>query len=298
MLNHFQWESYLFQEVTTVAPLAGPIIARFERWYFDRNGQSNNTRSTWETDYWEVYKRLEPGSPLTQEVIEDLIRRTEPNTRTRKRYCMALKRLAEFGELPVNIKRIQELKGNYGAQSVEPRELLSDERIERIWEQIEEPWLKLWWGYLATYGLRNHELYYLDNQDVLNGGHTVTIKRYTKTKRQRIAYPLPRRWVDQFDLRKSIDLEPTPGVLNKRLGEKISKTFQSRNLPTPYTLRHCWRERAIRQSINPSVAARSLGHSVAISQQHYTTWISEQTCEETFQRAEEMGRNAGSTPHS
>jgi integrase len=278
--------------------LAGTLIPRFEAWYFETRGRTERTETTWETDYWEVYKRIAPEARLTQDLLEELIRRTKPNSRSRKRYCQAIKKLIEFGELNLNLRRIQELKGSYSSGSVEPKTLLTDEEIEQIWAQIDEPWLRLCFGYLVTFGLRNHELYYIDNQDLLAGGHTIVIGRNTKSKRQRVAYALPRRWIEQFELRQELTLKPKPGKTNRRLGEVFSQAFLSRNLPSPYTFRHCWRERAIRLGVDPSVAAKSLGHSVSVSQQHYTAWISEKTCDLAFERAEEMGRNAGSVPQS
>lgn len=298
-LNLFNWNDYLETAVdSSNAPLAGSLIPKFEAWYFETRGRTESTETTWETDYWEVYKRLAPDTRLTQDLVEDLIRRTKPNSRSRKRYCQAFKKLAEFGELDLNLRRIQELKGSYSSQSVKPKILLTDAEIEQIWGQIDEPWLRLCFGYLATFGLRNHELYYIDNQALLEGEHTIIIGRNTKSKRQRVAYALPRRWIEQFELRQELKLEPKPGKTNRRLGEVFSQAFLNRNLPSPYTFRHCWRERAIRWGVDPSVAAKSLGHSVTVSQQHYTAWISEKTCDLAFERAEQMGRNAGSVPQS
>ena len=298
-LNLFNWNDYSdIPADRSKAPIAGALIPKFEAWYFETRGRSGSTETTWETDYWEVYKRIDPEARLTQDLLEDLIRRTKPNSRSRKRYYQALKKLAEFGELEVNLKRIQELKGNYSSESVEPKTLLTDEEIEELWSQIDEPWLRLCFGYLVTFGLRNHELYYLDNQALLEGGYTIIVGRNTKSKRQRVAYALPRQWIEQFELRQEFKLEPTPGKTNRRLGEVFSQAFLNRNLPSPYTFRHCWRERAIRWGVDPSVAAKSLGHSVSVSQQHYTAWISEKTCDLAFERAEEIGRNAGSVPQS
>ena len=194
-LNNFSWTKYLGEDDESNLPKAGDLIPKFEKWFFDRNGRTRSSETTWGTDYWEVYKRLDPEARLTQKTLEELICRTKPNSRSRKRYCQALKKLAEFGNLKVNLARIQELKGNYSSNSVEPRDLLTDEEIEQLWGQIGDPWIKLCFGYLATFGLRNHELY-IDNQPLLEGGHTIIVSKNTKSKRQRTAYELPRKWIE------------------------------------------------------------------------------------------------------
>lgn len=103
-LNLFDWNDYLTKPVDdTRAPMAGDVIPKFEKWYFEARGRNSRTETTWATDYWEVYKRIDPEAKLTQDLIEQIIRGTKPNSHNRKRYCQALKKLAEFGNLEINL---------------------------------------------------------------------------------------------------------------------------------------------------------------------------------------------------
>ncbi|NJK64910.1 MAG: hypothetical protein HC921_21390 [Synechococcaceae cyanobacterium SM2_3_1] len=115
---------------------------------------------------------------------------------------------------------------------------------------------------MATFGVRNFESWFVDIQDLLNGGYTIRVLP-SKTQRERIARALPRIWIDRIGLRCPSPLkQPDPNKTHGELGDAVTHMFTNKGLPGPYNLRHGWRERAIRYGIDPSVAARSLGHSV------------------------------------
>ena len=283
MLNQFDWQDFMVRSVKVrEGPLGREVVSQFKDWYFGTRGRTEQTHTTWKTEYEQVFKVLDPTMPLSQEEVEAFVLAgSEPNTRTRKRFVMAMRKLCEFAEVPINVRRFRELAGSYQPGET-PRQLLSDEEVEKIWGQIDSPHVKLWWGYLATFGLRNHELFHLDASELLKGGRTIEVSERAKSKARRVVYPLPSRWIERFELRQVLGLEPEAGVLNRTLGARITKAFQRHHLPEPYTLRHCWKERAIRLGIDPAIAARSLGHSPMVSQKHYTRWMGEQSVAEVF----------------
>lgn len=288
-LNQFDWTDHLDER--EVCPQAGDIFAAFEAHYFTRRRRDEQTESTYRSEYQEVFKRIDPEARLTESIILKTIRRTEPDTRSRKRYCNALAKLVDFARLPIDARKIKDLQGSYGVDMTTPRTLLTDEQIESFWEQIEDPLVKLYWGYLATYGCRPSDLFHMDNSGLLNGEWTVKFSKKTKYRKERVAFPLPKRWVEKFQLRQTFDLGPTVGKSNQTLGGRISKAFKLRDLPQPYTLRHCWKARSIVCGVDPAIAARSLGHSVVVSQQHYTAHMLLQDSQVIFERADEMYRN-------
>ena len=58
------------------------------------------------------------------------------------------------------------------------------------------------------------------------------------------------------------------------LGRRVSEQFRRYNLPiTPYDLRHAWAVRTIHIGLPDTVAARMMGHSVAIHTRTYHHWI-------------------------
>jgi hypothetical protein len=227
VLNQFDWQEFMVQSVKAQAGLlARDLIPQFKTWYFGTRGTTEQTRTTWKTEYEQVFKVLDPTTPLVQDPLESFIlAHSEPNTRTRKRFVMAIRKLCEFAGVPVNIRRFRELSGAYQPGEMS-RQLLSDQDIEQIWGQIDSPHVQLWWGYLATFGLRNHELFHLDASELLSGGKTIRVSDRAKSKKTRVVYPLPSDWVETFKLRQPLDLHPEPGVLNRTLGARITKAFQ------------------------------------------------------------------------
>jgi len=127
-----------------VGPEAGPLAARYEQWFFATKGETSSSRYTWEKDYLAVYRKIPSHAELTEEFIISFIQEhSQPNTRSRKRYTQALRKLAEFAELPIRMKKLQQLSGNYGRPgTLKPRKLLTDEEIIEIWSILDNPLAK------------------------------------------------------------------------------------------------------------------------------------------------------------
>ena len=60
----------------------------------------------------------------------------------------------------------------------------------------------------------------------------------------------------------------------QQVGRRVSEQFRRYDLPiTPYDLRHAWAVRTIHIGLPDTVAARMMGHSVAIHTRTYHHWI-------------------------
>ena len=60
----------------------------------------------------------------------------------------------------------------------------------------------------------------------------------------------------------------------QQVGRRVSEQFRRYALPiTPYDLRHAWAIRTIHIGLPDTVAARMMGHSVAIHTRTYHHWI-------------------------
>jgi len=60
----------------------------------------------------------------------------------------------------------------------------------------------------------------------------------------------------------------------QQVGRRVSEQFRRYGLPiTPYDLRHAWAVRTIHIGLPDTVAARMMGHSVAIHTRTYHHWI-------------------------
>jgi integrase len=95
-------------------------------------------------------------------------------------------------------------------------------------------------------------------------------------------WPFQPEWVDQFNLRSLADgsaqLPPVGTDLRRttlqQVGRRVAEQFRRYGLPfTPYDLRHAWALRTIHMGLPDTVAARMMGHSVAIHTRTYHHWI-------------------------
>jgi integrase len=285
--NTFDWQVYL--------PIIGggrlnqmdlsEKLAAFEADFFEQAAQKNSTasaRTTWEKAYCPYIQKLEAiaqASPRLSlsEAIYAAIHATRPNSRSRQVCCTALGALADFlhVELPIDLKT---LWGNYSPNHTQLRNLPSDQEIVALFNQIPNPAWRWVYGIMATYGLRNHEVFFCD-YSALQTGHAdaiVEVLSTTKTGNHEV-WPFHPEWVDQFNLRQ-IQLPPIETDLNQttlqRIGQLVSRQFRRYQLPfSPYDLRHAWAVRTIHFGLPDTVAARMMGHSVAIHTRTYHRWL-------------------------
>ena len=95
-------------------------------------------------------------------------------------------------------------------------------------------------------------------------------------------WPFQPEWVDRFSLTSlGSHEEALPQIQTdlrrttlQQVGRRVSEQFRRYALPiTPYDLRHAWAVRTIHIGLPDTVAARMMGHSVAIHTRTYHHWI-------------------------
>ncbi len=268
--KEFGWEQYIKveseEEIT-----AGDLIARFEKFYFQKRQRNFKSETTWKVDYYNIFKKLDASKPLTNAAIIDCCTSTEPETRQRKRACIALGALANFAEIEINLKPYI---GAYAAKSHSPRDLPNDAQIAKTYYAIANPNWRWVYGMLAVYGLRNHEVFRLDLRSLAAGDPIVTVLPNTKTGTRRVwgFYP---EWFDEWKLWEiklpNVDVDRS----NAAVGRAVTQYFR-RYLPFhPYDLRHCWAIRTLEFGLDVTLAAQQMGHSVKVHTDLYHHWISE-----------------------
>jgi integrase len=148
--------------------------------------------------------------------------------------------------------------------------------------QIPNPAWRLAYGLMATYGLRNHEVFFCDCSGLARGGDRVLRVLPTSKTGEHQVWPFLPEWVEQFGLER---LGDDPGALPaiatdlrrvslKQVGQRVAEQFRRYGLPiTPYDLRHAWAVRTIHIGLPDTVAARMMGHSVTIHTRTYHHWI-------------------------
>jgi integrase len=305
--NAFSWRNYL--------PIAGggrlhqmelpEKLHAFEQHFLAQapSNRAASVRTTWATAYAPYLRKLEamlrshPQFTLA-EAIYATVQSTQANSRSRQVCCTALAALAEFlqVELPTDLKSFW---GNYSPSRTQMRHLPSDTEIMAAIDRIPNPAWRFVFGIMATYGLRNHEVFFCDFTALQQGvpGATVEVLETTKTGTHEV-WPFYPEWIEQFNLCEvrlpSIETDLNHTTL-QRIGQQVTRQFRRYNLPfSPYNLRHAWAVRTIHFGLPDTVAARMMGHSVAIHTRTYHRWIARRDQQQAVEAA--LKRNSLAAP--
>jgi integrase len=275
-------------------PLAPPpgleeAVASFERAFQQdprRRRSPAGARSTWRAAYQPYLRRLlaigaQRRASLSPELLLAVLESYPLASRSRQQCALVLGALARQRELPLPADW-QELGRGYGLHAARFRPLPSDAQILGVVERIPNPRWRLVYGLMATYGLRNHEVFFCDFSALAPGGDRVLRVLPTSKTGEHQVWPFQPEWVERFALdRLGREAEGLPAVDTdlrrttlQRVGQRVSEQFRRYQLPlTPYDLRHAWAVRTIHIGLPDTVAARMMGHSVAIHTRTYHHWI-------------------------
>lgn len=277
----FDWGDYILITPDNNKTIGG-WITEFKEDYFNRKQQNFKTETTWKVEYHTVFKTLPIDKTLDAEILKQSILATKPDTRTRKRFCLVLGLLAKFANLEFNPSPYS---GNYSSRSRKPRDLPSDELIVKTFNQIEDAKWQWVFGMLATYGLRNHEVFFLDLEKLKKGDRVISVLA-GKTGSRKV-WPFHPEWFEQFGLvnikipdikldRKNMDIG---GTVSQRLRRYDAIPFKV------YDLRHAWAVRTLEYGIDISLAAKQMGHSLSSHTDLYHTWITDKAHQRAFDLA-------------
>ncbi|NJO42285.1 MAG: site-specific integrase [Cyanobacteria bacterium CRU_2_1] len=300
--NTFDWQQYL--------PLAGgkrlsqmdlpEKLKAFESYFFEQIEPSTqlsqfaSVKTTWETAYLPYLRKLEAiaqSSPQLSllEAIYATVRSTSSNSRSRQVCCTALSAFAKFLHLELPIA-LNTLWGTYSTSHTETRHLPSDQEIIEVFERIPNSAWKFVYGVMATYGLRNHEVFFCDYSALRQGSSEAMIEVLSTTKTgNHEVWPFYPEWIEQFNLRE-INLPAINTELNsttlQRIGQLVTCQFRRYQIPfSPYDLRHAWAIRTIHFGLPDTVAARMMGHSVVVHTRTYHRWLTRRDQQQAVQTA-------------
>jgi integrase len=188
------------------------------------------------------------------------------------------------------------LAGKYSSSKPESRNLPPDELIVEWFFKIVDPAWRWGYGMIATYGLRPHELFNLDLQHFIETGQMLYITG-GKTGAHEV-WPFNPEWVELFNLQEVNLPEVHPCETNTEYGHKCWYYLRKKaNLPfNLYDLRHTWAVRAMKLGLADTLAARQMGHSVAVHTKTYLHWINIRDQQEAFdqlmqKRAQEQAQS-------
>jgi len=148
------------------APGLAAVLERFEAAFFAeprRRRFPAGSRSTWTAAYLPYLRRLQSlaEGPLGPELLERVLESYPLASRSRQQCGTVLAVLArqEAIALPGDWA---ERAGGYGLHQAQFRQLPSDRAILEAADLIPNPGWRLAFGLMATYGLRNHEVFFTD----------------------------------------------------------------------------------------------------------------------------------------
>ena len=303
--KQFNWDTWSLKTSPNKAKSNNLLIKKsineFQLHFFktpNKSKSSASNQTNWDSSYKPYLRRLQKqaikkDSTLTKELFLETLLSYEENSRSRAQCGTVLYSLAKYLDikLPDNWR---EKACGYGLHKAQFRKLPSDQLIIEIFNQIPNPKWKFVYGLMATYGLRNHEVFFCDLSCLSKSGDKVLrVFPYTKTGEHQV-WPFHPEWVEMFKLHKlgenrnllprvNTDLNST--TLQK-VGRRVSEQFRRYNLPlTPYDLRHSWAIRTIHIGLPDTVSARMMGHSVSIHTRTYHHWITKRDQQQAVDKA-------------
>jgi len=276
-------------------------LNQFEEFFFKESKSeylSSTRKTTWRSSYKPYLKRIlniyyDFNSEDLEKIFQKTLESYKEGSRSRKQCATSLSVLAKFLEIKLPEDWKSKSKG-YGLNKAGFRDLPTDEVIERIWAKIPNKSWKLVFGLMATYGLRNHEVFFCDLSSLSSfGDKIIRVLPTTKTGEHQV-WPFHPEWVEKFELSKlGQNPELLPNINNdlknttlQKIGKKITDQFNRYSLQIkPYDLRHAWAVRTIFYDLPDTVAARMMGHSVSLHTQTYHHWITKRDQQQAVNNA-------------
>ncbi len=283
-LGQFKWQQdELRPEVVAVSNPARceEWVEKFEAEHWENKPRTPDNELTYRTDYGAVFERMldsKPlalrGQPLTiKNLKQSITTHSQPNTRSRRRWCLALGRLALLAGL--DREPIRAISGNYQTiRPLNPREIPTKEEVITAFDLLYDKsplWARVF-GMGATYGLRPSEIWGLDLSDFGNQYHEVLVMA-TKTDEERVTYPVPIEWWERFKL-CDFTPPPTKSATIKGRGSIPTRRFREMGVEIEaYDLRHFHAVELLLSGVDVATAAKWMGHTPEMFQKIYLHWM-------------------------
>ena len=287
-MGQFDWENWQRSPKSQRAGSAQTVadwVKAFEKDYFARRERNPKSETTWDKDYRLPLLRLPQHRRLTPDLLIETITGTEtwkPDSRSRQRACDTFGRFARFAGIQVDLKPY---RGNYSPKAVDPRNLPSDDQIIEVINSLKDERWQFLVMLMATYGLRDHEVFHLDLSTLKEPPGVCTVLDGKTGWRQ--VWPYAPEWWEKFELHRRDTLPNLTARRNSDYGVRISQYFKRRNLPfAPYDLRHAWAGRSAIYGLDPAIAAKMMGHDLGVHTRVYHQFISKASLQAAWERSQ------------
>ena len=269
----FEWAYWLDEEAKSITWREAIAKLHRARVVLGRTGQT-----TWEVNYMGRLRQIPGGSACTTASMAKALERYDRATCSYKELYYLLRHLSRLVAVPFPEVPIPTYN------QAQPVEVPTDAQIIEWVQGAQEP-ARWYWGMMACYGLRPHEVEgaQLIKRDLCQ------VAEGTKTG-FRTVVPLPREWVEQFGLRDR-RLRPRLVEVDRpdAAGKWLSVQIKRQGIPwRPYALRHAfaarlWREGGARLDLY--TAARLMGHTATQHAKTYRAHIQPHQVAEAAERA-------------
>lgn len=188
-------------------------------------------------------------------------------------------------EVPHDFAKI---RGHYSAGRVRQRDLPTDEQIVDVWRSIDREDWRWAFGMLATFGLRNHEVFFIDLPYLSSAG--VCLVTESKTVGGKV-WPFYPEWLELFNLQNP-KVPKVRATTHIDYGARVTTWFYKNKIPfTAYCLRHCWARRVIDLGLDSRLAAKMLRHGHTVHTNTYNKWLDDSTFTKAFERIKNDRQN-------
>lgn len=225
--------------------------------------------------------RIPDQTVVSLEVLEATVKKLPDNSRSRLECWKQLKRLARMLHLRPEVGDLDQYFDRF-AQSYETKKEMqppSDEEALKMlntirWDE-EFGWLT---AALIIYGCRPSEAFSLMPKGDGHSASVYTIKQKNKMPVLRTTMALRPEWATQFEMTKverfhQWNLTSYDPSVCKSLEDRWRRWFKQYYDLTLYDLRHSWAIRSISMINNPVLAAKCMGHSLAVHSNTYHRWL-------------------------
>jgi len=246
-------------------------IRQAHQWWIKQRRRGPSADESWKVDYQDPLSPLIGIEALNPEHLVALVETTGAASRTRRRVSQATATLAmALGWPDELVSQLRELgRGYSAAKSQVPRDLPRDEAIEALIDRLSSNWQ---WpvAVVAAYGCRPHEA--LLFAEIQPSG-LLRVSDGKTGARQSLA--LPPKWIDRWKLQNKRLPRFNPERSHREVGALMGQALRRAQADfQAYDLRHAWAVRAIHSpQISPSLAAKSMGHSLAVHSNVYQRWF-------------------------
>jgi len=246
-------------------------LEELERDFWLGKVRTSAAQRTWDRLADEI-KRLPQQATLTMDLLVAVANRRPAGSRSRLEACKVFKRLAKL----VGLGDVEQLDAIRTPYEPGQRSLPTDAQLASLLQNIDASHQYGWmtWA-LVTYGCRPSEVFSLQPSDD-GTARVLTVKRKGKLPIWRTAMALP--LIETWGSRSVPWDVTTPAQYDsleaKRRTAAWGKWLSSRAPGLQlYDIRHSWAIRSIRVAVPTGLAARCMGHDIAVHTRTYHRWL-------------------------